>query len=150
MNVLSYLWGGKKDKVENENPELAMREALDEKGDFFVKEGGIMDINDFIIFRCIIERQSMRHNFENNEKLKAASVELWKKNPTSEEYAKNFEQLFRSQAEAGKHMTTQGCEWIDFELKNFETTMKSLMKEESKEDFKKLDEKLREVQAIFR
>lgn len=151
MNVLNYIWGsGKKENPENENAELAMREALDAKGDFFIKEDMTMGIDDFIIFRSIIERQALRHNFEENQKLKAQSVELYKKNPTSEDYAKNFEMMFRKVAEAGKHMTAQACDWIDYDFKNFHLTMQGLMKEEAKEDAKKLQEKMQEVHAAFR
>ena len=41
--MLSYLWKGKKtDKVENESPELAMREALDEHGEFATNIDGTL------------------------------------------------------------------------------------------------------------
>lgn len=43
-SVSNYLFGKKEEqkKPENENPELAMREQLDEKGDFDTKEDGTM------------------------------------------------------------------------------------------------------------
>jgi len=40
--ILSYLWGGKKDTPENDNAELAMREALDNHADFNIKDDGTM------------------------------------------------------------------------------------------------------------
>ena len=61
--MLSYLWGGKKDvnlAPENENPELAMREAMDAHGDFATKIDGTLEYQDFIVFRAIITRQSGR------------------------------------------------------------------------------------------
>lgn len=81
--MLSYIWGGKKEKPENENPELAMREALDEKADFNIADDGTMSVDDFIVFRCIVERQALRHNFAKNEELKKKSVELFQKNPVA-------------------------------------------------------------------
>jgi hypothetical protein len=44
--MLSYLWGGKKEAnsaPENENPELAMREAMDSHGDFATKIDGTLE-----------------------------------------------------------------------------------------------------------
>jgi hypothetical protein len=55
--MLSYLWGGKKsEKVENENPELAMREDLDTHGEFHCKADGTMEFKDFLTIRAIILR----------------------------------------------------------------------------------------------
>ena len=48
--MLSYLFGGKKsDKKENENAELAMREALDEHEEFHCEEDGCMNFDDYIV-----------------------------------------------------------------------------------------------------
>jgi len=58
--MLSYLWGGKKEAnstPENENPELAMREAMDAHGDFHTRIDGTLEYQDFIVFRAIITRQ---------------------------------------------------------------------------------------------
>ena len=61
--MLSYLWGGKKAeeaKPENENPELAMRDQLDEHGDFATKIDGTLEYEDFLYIRAVIIRQSLR------------------------------------------------------------------------------------------
>jgi len=61
--MLSYLWGGKKAeeaKPENENAELAMRDQLDEHGDFATKIDGTLEYEDFLYIRAVIIRQSLR------------------------------------------------------------------------------------------
>ena len=61
--MLSYLWGGKKaadQEPENDNPELAMRQAMDSHGDFNTKIDGTLEYDDFIVFRAIIARQAGR------------------------------------------------------------------------------------------
>lgn len=54
--ILSYLWGGKKDTPENDNAELAMREALDNHADFKINDNGTMEFDDFVVLRCVIAR----------------------------------------------------------------------------------------------
>ena len=62
-SMLSYLWGGKKNAdaaPENEDPELAMREALDAHGEFATAMDGTLEFQDYLVFRAIITRQSGR------------------------------------------------------------------------------------------
>lgn len=55
--MLSYLWKGKKsEKVENENPELAMREACEAHGDFATNADGTLQWEAFLLFRSIVMR----------------------------------------------------------------------------------------------
>jgi len=55
--MLSYLWGGSAfTKVENEDPELAMREDLEAHGEFVCKLDGTMEFIDFLILRSCITR----------------------------------------------------------------------------------------------
>ena len=129
-------------KKENENPELAMREALDAKDEFKILDDTTMDFADLCTFRCIVERQALRYNFEKNEANKKRSVELWKKNPLSQEYAQAFQDSFKCQADAGKHMTTAACEWIDWDLKSFHKTMYKYSQEDQKEKLQELNSKL--------
>ena len=77
--MLSYLWGGKKtaeSAPENDDPELALREAMDAHGDFATKMDGTLEYDDFLTFRAIITRQSGRlfapKRAELNEKKLAA------------------------------------------------------------------------------
>ena len=60
--MLSYLWGGKKntEKPENADSELAMREQLDEHGDFNTKVDGTLEYEDFLFIRAVILRQALR------------------------------------------------------------------------------------------
>lgn len=77
--MLSYIWGGTKaadTKPENENPELAMREAMECHGQFDTKIDGTLEYDHFIVFRAIITRQAGRmfapKKAELNEKKLAA------------------------------------------------------------------------------
>ena len=58
--MLSYLWKGKKDKPENANPELAMREALDEHGEFKTAADGTLEYEEFLAMKIICLRQACR------------------------------------------------------------------------------------------
>lgn len=53
-SMLSYLWGGKKEKPENDNAELALREALDAHSDFAIKDDSVMEFDDFVVLNSII------------------------------------------------------------------------------------------------
>ena len=56
-------WGGKKNAdaaPENEDPELAMREALDAHGEFASAMDGTLEFQDYLVLRAIITRQSGR------------------------------------------------------------------------------------------
>ena len=62
--MLSYLWGGKKADdaaPENDNAELALRDACDAHGTFNTKIDGTLEYEDFLVFRAIITRQAGRH-----------------------------------------------------------------------------------------
>jgi len=132
-SLLSYIWGsGKAEKPENENPELAMREALDEHADFTIEDDGTMALDSYIVLRSVIQRQALRHCAPEKDKLRAESLELYKKNPTAQEYANNFGQQQRIFMEAMKMMTEKACEWIDFEMQYFQKTNKKFA--ESKDD----------------
>ena len=78
--MLSYLWkGGKKtDKVENANPELAMREALDEHGEFHTNLDGTLQWEQFLTFRSIIMRQACREFQPFRDDLNARKLEAYK------------------------------------------------------------------------
>lgn len=64
--MLSYLFGSKTPEPteENENPELAMREALDAHGDFQTSIDGALEFKDFCVLRSIIIRQANRAHHE--------------------------------------------------------------------------------------
>lgn len=56
--MLSYLWGGasKPTKVENADPQLAMREDIEAHGEFKLKLDGTLEFDDFLVLRSIIFR----------------------------------------------------------------------------------------------
>lgn len=47
-------------------------------------------------------------------------------------------------------MTTQACDWIDFDMKNFHQTMARFAKEEEKANMEKINEKMQEVHTAWR
>lgn len=145
--MLNYLWGGKKDKPENENAELAMREALDEHADFKIEEDGTMGFDDYVVLRAVIARQTLRHDFAAKENFKKKSIELFKINPTATGYAQNFGEMQKSMGLAGKMMTEKACEWIDFEFKNFMLTSKKISEDKDKNE--KIASKIQGVKKAY-
>jgi len=90
--MLSYLWGAsKQEKVENENPELAMREHLDSHGEFTCKIDGTMEFKDFIVLRSIIMRQAGRMYLPAKHKFKERQYEIYL-SKNQQEYMMNFQQ----------------------------------------------------------
>ena len=66
--LLGYFFGsGKKDAGPmtedqmNADPELAMREALDARGDLATKLDGTLELEDFMFFRSVVMCQATRH-----------------------------------------------------------------------------------------
>jgi len=79
--MFSYLWGGKKAedaKPENENAELAMRDQLDDHGEFACKIDGTLEYNDFIVLRGVIMRQSWRLFKPQRDELNKKKMEAFK------------------------------------------------------------------------
>ena len=61
--MLSYLWGGSKaaaKQIENEDPKVALQQALDDHSDFKMTEEGILEFDDFCHLRSITLRQALR------------------------------------------------------------------------------------------
>lgn len=56
--MLAYLWGGQKwgDRIENEDPELAMRADLEAHGEFVCNSEGILEFTELLILRSCIVR----------------------------------------------------------------------------------------------
>ena len=77
--MFSYFFGsGKEKKVENENPELALRDMLDEHGDFKVNMDGTLTFDDYCTFRCAIMRQAVRMFLPRKEAFNAKKLEIYK------------------------------------------------------------------------
>lgn len=54
---ISYIWGEtEKKSPENDNAELAMREQLDEHANFIIDDSGVMEFDNYIVLRCVIQR----------------------------------------------------------------------------------------------
>ena len=88
--MLSYLWKGKETKKEeNENPELAMREACDAHGEFACNNDGTMQWESFLVFRSIIMRQACREFAKIKEELNKRKLEAFKARDQPE-YVKIF------------------------------------------------------------
>lgn len=90
--MLSYLWGGKKAddaKPENANSELAMRDQLDDHGDYNTKLDGTLELEDLMYFRSVILRQSLRMFREARESLTEKRRVAFK-DKNQQEYVKLF------------------------------------------------------------
>lgn len=61
--MFNYLYGGEREAnspAENDNPELALREAIAAHGTFAKKADGTLEWDDFVLFRSIVARQTER------------------------------------------------------------------------------------------
>lgn len=125
--MLSFLWGGSKkaSKPENENPELAMRDQLDDHGDFATKADGTMELKDYLALRSVIIHQGLRHYKPQREGFRDKSLELFKAEDW-QGYAQNFANGQKAYNEAMMFITKKACEWIDFDIKNYNATAKGI------------------------
>jgi hypothetical protein len=129
--MLSYLWGGSakpEKKKENDNAEIAMREQLDEHGDFKVQVDGTLEFKDLLVFRSIVVRQANRHYQPQKEKFKAKQTELYKAKD-QQGYTMNFAQAQKAYTDCQTFITRKACEWIDLDIKNFQLSMQTYMKD---------------------
>lgn len=131
--MLSYLWGGKKDekRPENDDPELAMREALDSHGDFATKIDGTLEWDSFLIFRAVIMRQSCRTFEKKRAELNERKLEAFT-NKDQPAYVKIFREGQVAFNQSIGHITKKACEWIELDLQNYSLTVKGFMEDKDK------------------
>ena len=132
--MFSYLWGGKKAedaKPENENAELAMRDQLDEHGDFATKLDGTLEYQDFLFLRAVILRQSLRMFAEARETIGTKRLEAFKAKD-QQAYVKCFREQQMAYQRALQTITKKSCEWIELDLANYNLSMKSYMEDKDK------------------
>mgnify|MGYP000970976152 CR=1 FL=1 len=147
--MLSYLWGGKKAadaKPENENPELAMREALDAHGQFVTKIDGTLEYEPFLVFRAIVTRQAGRLfapiKASLNEKKLAAFRER-----NQQQYVAVFREGQVEYQKCIVTITKKACEWIELDSQNYQLTIKQYMDDPEKR--KQIQEKDSEVRMAL-
>ena len=102
-----------------------MRDQLDSHGDFNFKDDGTLAIKDFLIVRTIIMHQALRYYAPQKKIFSDKSLELFKKDD-QQAYAQNFAQGQKAFNNAILHITKKACEWIDFDIKNYNETLANL------------------------
>jgi hypothetical protein len=146
--MLSYLWGGARAadaKPENENAELAMRDQLDEHGDFATKLDGTLEFQDFIYFRAVVLRQSLRMFQEARDTLQAKRLEAFKAKD-QQAYVKTFREQQMAYQKCLSTMTRKACEWIEIDLTNYNLAHKTYMEDEAKRsEVQKKDSEVRKA-----
>jgi hypothetical protein len=142
--MLSYLWKGKETKKEeNENPELAMREACDAHGEFAYNSDGTMQWEAFLVFRSIIMRQACREFGKYREELNKRKIEAFKARDQPE-YVKIFREGQTRFNNAIGSITKKACEWIECEPENYKLSLQTYFGDEKKrEEITKLDTETR-------
>jgi hypothetical protein len=128
--MLSYLFGkGKDEKSENMDPELAMREAMDNHGDFNCKIDGTLELEDFLVFRGIVMRQGSRKFEPKRLEMNAKKLELYKAKDQQ-----GYVQCFREGQVAFNRcileITNKACEWIELDVKNYQLSIQTYMEDE--------------------
>ena len=147
--MLSYLWGGAKPaeaEPENDNPELAMRAAMDAHGDFATKMDGTLEFDDFIVFRAIITRQAGRMFATKRTELNEKKLEAFNAK-NQQEYVKLFREGQVEYQKALVTVTKKACEWIELEGQNYQLTIRQYMEDEQKR--KTVQEKDAEVRMAL-
>ena len=86
--MLSYIFGSKK-KEENADAELAMRDQLDEHGDFNCRVDGALEFEDYKAFVAIVTRQANRMFAPKKKELNEKKFEFFKEK-NQVEYVKIF------------------------------------------------------------
>jgi len=147
--MLSYLWGGKKaatDAPENDNPELAMREACDAFGDFATNIDGTLEYQPFLTFRAIITRQSGRSFAPKRAELNERKLAAFREK-NQQEYVKIFREGQVEYQKAIINITKKACEWIELDGQNYQLSIRKYMEEEPKR--KEIQEKDSEVRMAL-
>jgi hypothetical protein len=146
--MLSYLWGGKKAddaKPENANSELAMRDQLDDHGDYNTKLDGTLELEDLMYFRSVILRQSLRMFREARESLTEKRRVAFK-DKNQQEYVKLFREQQMQYTKCLQTMTKKACEWIELDLSNYNLSMKTYMEDkEHRLEINKRDAEVRKA-----
>ena len=147
--MLSYLWGGAKPaeaEPENDDPELALRQAMDAHGDFATKMDGTLEYDDFITFRAIITRQAGRLFAPKRAELNAKKLEAFNAK-NQQEYVKLFREGQVEYQKALVTITKKACEWIELDAQNYQLTIRQYMEDEQKR--KQIQEKDSEVRMAL-
>ena len=131
--MLSYLWKGKKtNEIENENPEIALREALDNHGDFITDEDGTLQWEQLLALRHIIMRQACRDFHKVKDDLNTRKLEAYKaKNQL--EYVSIFREGQQKFNTSLMNMTIKACEWIELGPENFQLSLQKYQDDEEKQ-----------------
>ena len=130
--MLSYLWGGKKDEnaaPENDNPELAMREACDAHGTFATKIDGTLEYPDFLVLRAIVTRQAGRHFAPKRTELNEKKLEAFKEK-NQQKYVAIYREGQMEYHKSIVFITKKACEWIELEPQNYQLSIKQYMEDE--------------------
>jgi hypothetical protein len=129
--MLSYLFGGAKPADENDNPELAMRAAMDAHGEFQTNLDGTLKYEDYVILRAIITRQAMRAFLPKKEELNARKMEAFREK-NQQKYVAVFREGQHEFQQSIIGMTKKACEWIDLDAQNYQLTVKQYMEDPEK------------------
>lgn len=138
------MWKGKETKKEeNENPELAMRDALDAHGEFASNADGTMQWEAFLVFRSIIMRQSVRDFSKFKEDLNKRKLEAFK-NRDQPTYVNIFREGQTRFNNSIATITKKACEWIELEPENYRLSIQTYFGDEKKrEEITKIDTETR-------
>ena len=121
--MLSAIFGSKKETkpAENENPELAMRDALDDHGDFSTTADGTMEFNDYCVMRSIITRQTNRSYLAEKTQAEEKLYQLYCDKKDAE-FAQALQKSTKIHTEIAQLLTKKACEWIEFDVESFNKT----------------------------
>lgn len=122
-----------------------MRDQLDEHGDFSTKIDGTLEYQDFIFFRAVVLRQTLRMFQEARETLGTKRREAFKAK-NQQEYVKLFREQQMAYTKCLQTMTKKACEWIELDLANYNLSHKSYMEDkDQRQEIQKKDAEVRKA-----
>jgi len=139
--MLNYLWGGERPadaKPENEDPELAIREAMQLHGEFKKTKEGTLQWKDFLVFRAIATRQGIRSFAAYRTELKQRSLAAFREQ-NWDLYKEIHREGQREYQRCVVLSTQRAAEWIDLDQEHFLLTVRKFMEDAKKK--KELEEK---------
>jgi len=132
--MLSYLWGGKKAAnapAENEDPMVAIENAMDAHGEFATRTDGSLEFADFLVLRAIIFRQAGRAFAPKKKELQVKKIEALKAKD-HQEYISIFKQGMMDHQLGLAACAKKACEYIEMSHENYQNSNKLWMQDQSK------------------
>lgn len=137
--VTNYLFGTKEEaKPENEDPDVALREALDAHGEFAMNEDGVLKWDDCVVLHKTIVRQAMRSwNNEGRVDHETKKRDAFKAKDNNTAYVQAYIEAQHAYQERINVYAKKACEYLEIELQVYNESVQAGLTVEGEETGKK-------------